>query len=214
MTAPAPQSPASALFGNELPDPIATSKSILNQISAALLANSAFLTVAYEPVSAPEVGETEVDTLFRWMDVILASIAPVAGSMTLSSSTPVALMKLVGVFGDARDTATTVTVGAGTSSGFKVTIAHTGYTSQVYDNNASIAAAVAAINAAGTPLVKATTLAAGTPVDFAATALSGASGVVWTLPSIPAGNDDNQFVRLAAMCDAVFSAMQVSGYIH
>jgi hypothetical protein len=90
-----------------------------------------------------------------------------------------------------------------------------GITPEVYDNLASVAAAVTAIHGVSL-LVDAALVLEGTLANIAATHLAGGGGTAVTPPTFSAGatySPDDQTITINAWVSALFSALRTAGYI-
>lgn len=97
---------------------------------------------------------------------------PVAASYDAMSAAPASLFTLTALVAGVSGNTMTVTIEAGTSSGFKVIVTK-GVTTETYDNNATVAAFVSAINSAPSALVTAAVVASGTPAYVTAAPFTG-----------------------------------------
>lgn len=234
----APIAPSSALFGTELADKIAKTKSIQKQCILGLAQFSKVVTLP--PVVN---GDTPIDVLKKTNTAIEAAcvagsvaftlpsfgftqkavgsqqcvvVAPaasvsVAAKLILKSSAPANLITLTSKNIGEEGNAYTVAVAVGTASGKKITIVSNIGGSEVFDNLADVPAAVAAINNAttGSKVITATQITTGTLVDISATNLAG--GVDGKDASVI--NYDGALDAANKIAVALYEAIRLKGYI-
>lgn len=234
----AAQSPAAAVFGYEVADDQSQNKNLLSQCADALVANGV-------PVTLPGGGTFQSPALDNsdnragdpfalekeFIDNLFTSIATVSvakAALTLSSSAPAAVLVLTALIGGNNGNLITVTVGTGTSSGKKITIAagaNSGLATEIYDNVVATGTAfVAAIQGVSKIVSAALSGATGAlvPVSISATALSGGTGCIVVAPTFaPLGEnatgttrlDDGSSQTVTHWGIAIFNALRFNGYI-
>lgn len=214
---PTPQSPAAGVFGYEVADDIAKNKNLLQQIVQALGANGVTVTLP-GTFQTPDVsngkGGTPLDQERILLANIVTAVAAVKSALVLSSAAPVALLRIAALASGAAGSGITVTVAAGSVSGKKITITPAVGSPEVYDNLASVAAAVTAIHGVSA-FVDAIFIAEGTLATLSATHLAG--GVSYTPPSVGFGQPgtlDGSSVEIDKWAAAIFTGLQSAGYLN
>lgn len=198
------QSPAPGLFGYEVADPDNKNKDLLSQCSEAMRANG--VSVA-DPI--PAVGETPIATQKRWLKDLWAAAQAKKATETFKDAGAVPLLRITSKLAGLTGNSITVAIAAGTMSGKKVTVVK-GMVTEVYDDQANVAAIVASL--AASALVDAALILEGTLANVSATPLAG--GIDVSAPSISGvALDDGQTQQVSAWGRALFDALRTAGYI-